>query len=189
MQIRTTLACLPLVAMGAGAEVLSVSPTGGDATAGLIIAPPTSVGNDNFDDSIVRAFNEQQNVLLTEDLVLDDTAVDAGTRVSSHYIVWDPIAGSALADITFADRILGVASTTALLANSDTLGAPGTAYLNPSLRGLESTDGYSVNGDTVSIDFDAGSPGDVIRVITIPAPGALAPLGALAMVGAGRRRR
>lgn len=187
----TAAAVIAASAAFASAEVVSVTITGGPAGAtGQVIAPPAAVGDDNFNDLIVRAFDEVQNVRLSEDLVLDTQTVRAGTLISSHYIVWDPAGAARVqADILLDEMVLGVASTTGRLDASDFVGSPTTNYLNPGARGLEGGDTYSFSGETVSIDFSASSPGDAIRVITfaIPTPGTTVALAAMA--GIARRRR
>jgi len=157
---------------------------GGDATT---IAPPAAVGADNFDTDELFAFAERQNVTLSSDLTVDGGVIAAGTVVSSFYVVYDPDeTGAFVGTVEFADQIIGVITDTAGQNASDFLGAPGTNYLNPSLRGLEDPpDTASFSGSVLSVNLQASTPGDAIRVITVPAPAS-----ALALVGlAGLRRR
>ena len=143
----------------------------------LLDPPPLQVGSDNQNDQHLFAFNEMQNVLLTEDLILDSTTIGAGTTVSSHYVFFDPVAVRNLSgSVTFDATILGVASTVENMTSSDDiLGSPATTYNSPGLRGLEAGDDYSFTGNTLNLDFSASTPGDYIRVITVssvPVPAA-----------------
>ncbi|MCP4274791.1 MAG: hypothetical protein GY779_00345, partial [Gammaproteobacteria bacterium] len=137
-----------------------------------IISPPSAVGNDNHQVDVLYAFNELQDFTLTDDLRLDGSSViSAGTIVTSHYVFYDPrlyteIGGT----FTFDTDILGVISETSALSDSDFLGATGTSYLSPSLRGLEGEDSYSFLDEILNINFKARTPGDYIRVITAGAP-------------------
>lgn len=146
-----------------------------------------TVGNDNFQDVNLRAFNEDQNTILSSALVVDvGTNIAAGTEVSSHYIVFDPAVTSVNRDVygyvEFNSNVLGIVTTTSSLAASDVLANNDVTYLNPSLRGLESEDWASIdinNPKRINLYLNASSPGDCIRVITasVPIPGAVWLLG------------
>jgi hypothetical protein len=161
-----------------------------------LIAPPSQVGNDNQDTQRLFAFDEQQDVLLTGDLILDDTTIGTGTRISSHYVFLDPasttVQRNVVGSVTFDALILGVASTTGAMLGSDYLGSPTTTYNSPELRGLETTeDSYSFSGNTLNVDLWASTPGDYIRVITvsavpIPAAAWLFGSGLLGLIGVAR---
>lgn len=160
------------------AAVLAALPASADIIDGSItvIAPPAQTGNNNQQVNVLLGFNEQQNVTLGEDLVLGDVTLLAGTVVSSHSIIYDPPGGSASisGNAIFSDRVLAIITTRDDLIATDALfGAEGTQYNSPSARGLESNDS-ALLGDPneVVVDFTAGSPGDAIRVLTIPAPAA-----------------
>ncbi|NNF17905.1 MAG: hypothetical protein HKN70_14265 [Gammaproteobacteria bacterium] len=155
-----------------GSETLTGVITGGDAlTAGgqfrQICDPIGPVGNNNFDSFDLFGFEEQQAVELVADLFLDATTIiPAGEFVSSFYIVWDPVpTNRVIATITFPDTIIGVIGDQVELENSEFLGNASATYLNPSLLGLEPGDTFTIDDDELSIDFNAGSPGDSIRVI------------------------
>ena len=158
--------------------------------------PANTVGQDNFGSKNLFGFDESQNILLGAPLVMDQGGpVAAGTQVASHYVFFDPaVSGRVVGTVDFDSDILGIMTSTGLLAASDFLVNTGVNYLNPGLRGLEPGDTVSFSGRTISLDFSAGSPGDYIRVITafspgaVPEPGSLALVG-LALAGAGLARR
>jgi hypothetical protein len=136
------------------------------------------VGWDNFQDPHVRGFDELQNVMLDRRLqVSAKLYLPAGTRVSSHYIVFDaPLRMSASGTVDFADPVLAVIWQSTLLQRSDFLGQPGITYQQPISRGIErATDSVSFAGRSVDFRFLTDSPGDSIRVITaasaVPEPG------------------
>lgn len=146
-----------------------------------IIPPPLNTGNDNQQIDQLLAFDEQQNVVLTTDLVVDRPAgiIPAGTVISSHYVIYDPpTTASRTATVIVDQNVLGVIYSAATLNNSDFLGLPTTNYLNPSMRGIEISEGDSatiVDPHTVSFNLRAGSPGDYARIIsastaTLPGP-------------------
>jgi len=148
--------------------------TGGSAASAggtflQLCEPIGRVGNDNFQRNDLFAFEEQQDVTLAADLGVDDPVagtVTAGTLVSSYYVAFDPGgARDIVGTVTFPGQILGLATSTDPLTDSDVLGNETAIYLNPELRGLESGDFASFSGDTLSVTFAASSPGDYIRVL------------------------
>ncbi|NNL99731.1 MAG: hypothetical protein HKO62_03200 [Gammaproteobacteria bacterium] len=164
-----------------GEQTLTGTLTGGAAlTAGgvfrQICEPIGPVGDDNFQSYDVLAFQEQQSVTLTEDLVINATSVvAAGAVVSSFYVVFDPDPLTRVdAEITLPGTIVGVIEDRDELAASDFLGDASATYLNPNQRGLESGDNTSGEGTSVlELSFRAGSPGDVVRVILSATPAEL----------------
>ncbi len=147
--------------------------------------PVNTVGKNDFNTHDLYGFNEDQNILLTSDLLVNVGAtISAGTMVASHYIFWDPPGDSSstlkkvTGNVVFDSAILGIATSKALLSASDFLANTGVTYLDPNLRGLESTDHVSINGsNTLQIDlhFEANTPGDYIRVFTAYSPTAAGP--------------
>lgn len=157
-------------------------------------SPPTTV-NQNPDDGILLAWDEVQNFTLTQDLFVDRvfdpnaSFVEAvtggfilkeGTIVSSHYIQWDPLAvngsgtsGSVQATLQLDSQIFAFITADQKLFDSDFLGVPGVNYNDFGLRGFESGDITTFNGNSVDIDLFASSPGDWARLITAFSPAAV----------------
>lgn len=157
---------------GPGTETLFGVITGGDALSNggqfrQICDPIGAVGNDNFDSYDLFAFEEQQAAELGADLFIDATTIiEAGNFVSSFYVVWDPVpTNRVVATITFPDTIIGVIRDQIQLENSEFLGNASANYLNPSLLGLEAGDTATIDGNQLLVNFNAGTPGDSIRVI------------------------
>lgn len=182
----TTAALLALVALPAAADI-----TGGSIT---IFDPPAQTGNNNQQVNVLLGFNELQQVTLTEDLVLNAATIAAGSRVSSHYIIYDPPGGSSsiTGNATFDGDVLAILTERNDLNATDALfGQPATQYLSPNFRGLEAGDEALLGQpNEVLFNLTAGSPGDYVRVLTvaIPAPSAAA-LAAIALAAPTRRRR
>ncbi|OXU15429.1 hypothetical protein [Sedimentisphaera salicampi] len=149
---------------------------GGSVT---VISPPLNTGEDNHQIDELLGFNERQNVTLQSELALDypNANIPAGATVSSHYIIYDPqdqanITGTVVTD----EQVAGLIYETDKLNASDFLGLPGTNYLNPSMRGLESGDSASIDETyTVSFDLGASTPGDYARIITASEPAVVGP--------------
>jgi uncharacterized repeat protein (TIGR01451 family) len=158
-------------------------------------APPPSVAlNARENATSAEAFDEAQGVTLASAVNVDgvnpgsfttfpngSAKIPAGTVVDSHLIHSDPPSRNATArrtgSITFASDILGIIASTARLAASDNLGAPGTTYAGTTQwRGLEgsSENGFSGTADKVTISSDRRTVSidvrtyvmDEIRVLT-----------------------
>jgi hypothetical protein len=177
------------------ASLLSISPcTGavpGAATCTVTTSPPAIVSQDP-NDGVLLAWDENQNVTLTQNLyvdrVFDNTAsfvgqdsngyyIVSGTVVSSHYVQWDPLdrrRGRVQATINTDSQIFAfLTSDQNLFDSDDALGLSGVDYNNFTLRGLESGDLINFNGNSVDIDWTASSPGDWTRMITAFSPAAV----------------
>ncbi|SFI55105.1 VPLPA-CTERM sorting domain-containing protein [Celeribacter neptunius] len=144
-----------------------------------------SVGQNNFDDLNLYAFDEQQNVVLTEDVSVNiGSGISAGSYISSHYLAFDPLnTAHQVGWVQFDSAIYGVATTSALVSASAFLGAPGVTYLSPSLLGLEGGDSVWVDSNDNTklwVDWTASNPGDYVRVFTDYSPAAAVPLPASA---------
>ncbi len=146
---------------------------------------PNSVGADNFNDYNLYVFDEEQNVQLESDLAVDDIGGDgrpfdngnlsAGSTFSSHYLFFDPPgSGTSLMTgcVEFDSAVAAVISSSGNLDDSDYLANTGVNYEDTTLRGLESNDSYTFSENEVCVSFNAGTPGDYIRVITNFSPAA-----------------
>ena len=186
MTLGTIIANTALTAMisiPVHATIIGGSVTGGTAqTAGGVFlqlavplsnlfGTPDSVGNDNFQSPDLFAFNELQNALLSEPLIVDVglSPLPTGTRLSSYYVFFDPgPTQRIIGTVTFDSDVLGIVTSTATLAVSDFLANTGVNYLNPANRGLEPGDSATISAaNQVSVDLTASSPGDYIRVLTL----------------------
>ncbi|MEM7214654.1 MAG: hypothetical protein AAF423_03850 [Pseudomonadota bacterium] len=141
---------------------------------------PFSVGYDNFNTDNLYAFNEDQNILLSEPIRVDLGGtrgfIPQGQVVASHYVFFDSIAGIHHGYVDFDAPILGVAAFQDTMAATDFLANNSVNYISTELRGLE-------QGDRIWVDqkdphrlwvFWAGSsPGDYIRVFTEKSIGAI----------------
>jgi uncharacterized repeat protein (TIGR01451 family) len=162
-----------------------------------LTSPPASVALNKLQNATkVHVFDEQQGATLAAATAVDavdpgtyaafpagSATIPAGTVVNSHLIHSDITAFRYTArrqgSVTFSSDILGVVASTAKLAASDTLGAPGTTYAGSiNWRGLETSEnGWSNVGDkftistnrrTVTFDIKTYYM-DEIRVITAAA--------------------
>jgi hypothetical protein len=189
-------------AADSGATIISGAVTGGTAqTAGgtfvKLTVPlpnpfgaPNSVGNDNFQSPDLFGFDEDQNIVLAAPLAVDvgPSPIGAGVTVASHYIFFDPGPSQhVIGTVDFDSEVLGIITSTGLLAASDFLANTGVNYLNPSARSLEAGDVVTISGtNQISFDTIASSPGDYVRVITALSPGATVPEpGTVALLGLG----
>jgi hypothetical protein len=158
----------------------------------------------------MQGFNEAQGILTTVAHAVDGGVIAAGTYVDSHMIFLNSAGGASLRhyDVvwTFSDPILGVMSDiggSLEAASTFELGAPGTNYTATfpgsgpaapfSNRGMEAypQDWYTVvTPYTLAVNMYVTEPGDWIRVVTVPVPGAvlLGVLG-LSVVGVKLRKR
>jgi hypothetical protein len=177
------IALLALTVPVTKAEIVSGSVTGGTAltNGGVFVklttpllnpfGVPNSVGDDNFQSPDLFGFDEAQNVLLAAPLTADvgTSPIPAGTTVSSHYIFFDPgPTEQVIGTVTFDSDIIGIMTSTATLAASDFLAAPGVNYLGSTSRGLEAGDSVTISAaNQILVDVVASSPGDYVRVLTV----------------------
>ena len=184
-----------LVAQAAVIGGAVTTPAGGTFD---LIAPPASVGNNDFDvRDTLFAFDERQDVTLGAALTVDlwptglSGTIPAGTVVDSHYVFIDPSGTQRIGGtVDFDWPVIGVMTATATLNASDAaLAAAGTTYDNPGLRGLEGGDSVTISGtNQVTIDFSASSPGDYVRVVTlVPEPATVALLAGAGLLALRRR--
>lgn len=202
--IRSTTCWLAALAAGlvltpaSRGDVAGGAVTGGTAQAngGVFIelfSPIGPVGNDTFQNDNLYAFNEAQDIVLAAPLQLNvpNIVLPAGTRISSHYVFFDPDQPSTqTGEVDFTQPVLGIITDLADLIASDYLGDPSATYLSPTLRGLEAGDSAFILGpQKIGVDWSASSPGDYIRVIAVPEPATWGLLAVgLAAVAAARRR-
>lgn len=213
-----TLGALGALALGgspAQATLVAVTDCGADALSCTITGSPPSTVTANPNDGVLLLWNEKQNVTLTEDLavdrVFDESAdfvsfysgnwhLEAGTIVSSHYVQWDPATGTGRVTGTISadSQIFAFIFEDQKLFQTDALlGLDGVDYNDFALRGLEPGDVTDFDGESVEIDWTAGSPGDWTRLITayspaaaavpVPAAGGLLALGLAALAWLRRR--
>lgn len=178
-------AALSILGAGANAAVVSGAVTGGSAGGAFqLIGSPPSVGNNDFQSRDLYAFDETQGYTLGAALDIDGGTIGAGTVVDSHYVFFDPRNSKSVeGTVTFSGVILGIMTAKANLGTSDFLGAVGTTYKTPNLRGLEpNTDSASFAGNVLTLNWRASTPGDHIRVITAAAPAVPVPAGAVLLL-------
>lgn len=180
---------LGTIALNSYAVIMTGDVTGGTAdTAGGVFVeltlpfdPPNGdvnkVGQDTFESPNLYAFNEGQNIDLLASLAVNILAgggsgnIAANTTIASHYVFFDPASDQTQTGfVTFDADILGVITSTSFLSASDPLLINNNVdYLNPGLRGLESTDSVwidSGNAKRLNVNWRASTPGDFVRVIT-----------------------
>jgi hypothetical protein len=154
---------------------------------GSISSPPNTVGDNNFNNPNLNAFDEQQNVTLSAALTTNvgTNPIPAGTRVSSEFVFFDPGPTSTLIGYVIFDApVLGIITQQRTLVASNLLGAPGIMYRDPGGVGLEAGDSVVIDGSNPNrIDWDTTSdrPGDHARVIlqgqAVPEPASVIGLG------------
>jgi len=168
-------AVLMMPAPGYSAIIAVSGPDADNNGPATIITAPAEVGNDEAESDAQQGFDERQGVTLTEDLAVDGGTIAAGTTVDSHMIFYNTNNVDVLRshlDVVweFSGEVLGVMSDTGgelEAASNDLLGAEGTLYPGAfDNRGLESNDGYVIDGNQVTVSMTVRVPGDWIRIIT-----------------------
>lgn len=204
------VAVLAILASGpASATIASITNCTGAIACTITTTPPNPITADP-NDGILLAWDEVQNLTLTQplrvDRVFDPTApfisdagggdffIAAGTVVASHYFQWDPGSGSAAtvrATLALDSQVFALITSDQNLFDSDSfLGLTGLDYADFGDRGLESGDIANFNGQNVDISWFASSPGDWTRLITAFSPGggpgpSVPEPGTLALLGLG----
>lgn len=173
--IGIALACVSL-ASPASAVVLDgeiVRQDGRGAFTKLDTNTPFSVGQDNFNTDDLYAFDEDQNIVLSDPIAVDigdtDGVIPAGTEVASHYVFFDSVAGRHMGFVDFDAPILGVAAFQNTMAATDFLANTSVNYIGTALRGLEEGDHVWIDEDDphrLWVFWAGSSPGDYIRVFT-----------------------
>ena len=164
-------------------------------------SPDNTVGSDNFESLDLFAFDENQNISITDTVFVNvGTSPTAGQTVASHYVFFDP--ASLKFQVGFVDfdaDIFGIITSSGLLGDSDYLANTGVNYLSSTLRGLEGGDVVKIDDDDprrLIVSWRAGTPGDYVRVLTmespfanqIPEPATLSLFG-IGLLGLGMARR
>ncbi len=190
LSIGLTLA----VASMATADITGVSgPLSNRGVAAAEIAAPANALDSMATNLAQQGFNEMQDIFLTTALNMDSGVIAANQWVSSHMIFLNHANGTSGATVhnnvtwTFDGAIIGVMSDSQGNledASTSILGSATTNYPASGFnaRGLEGNDGYSVNGNEITVNMRVTQPGDWIRVVTaspVPSPSAMA----LAMIG------
>ena len=175
--MKNCLACLALlISSPVHATVLDgriLQQSGQGSFVKLSTDTPFAVGYDTFDDDNLYAFDEDQNIVLTEPIRVDIGGerglIPMGQTVASHYVFFDSLEGFHIGYVDFDAPILGVAAYQGTMAATDFLANTSVEYISVDLRGLE-------RGDEVWIDetdphrlwvsWAGSSPGDYIRVFT-----------------------
>ena len=139
----------------------------------LTTCTPFAVGNDTFDDDNLYAFDEDQNITLTEPIRVDiggeQGVIAQGTIVASHYVFFDSLSGIQQGYIDFDAPILGIAAFQWTMAATDFLANTQVNYISTELRGLEQGDYVWIDEDDPNrlwVYWAGSSPGDYIRVFT-----------------------
>jgi len=141
---------------------------------------PFSVGFDTFDDDNLYAFDEDQNIALTDAIRVDiggeNGVIPSGTTVASHYVFFDSLAGVHIGTVLFDAPVLGIAAYRDTMKATDFLANTKVNYISEELRGLEQGDYVWVddnNPNQLWVYWAGSSPGDYIRVFTAQSPAAL----------------
>ncbi len=141
---------------------------------------PFTVGQDTFDTDHLYAFNEDQNIVLTDPIRVDIGGVEGqiakGTEVASHYVFFDSLAGLHYGYVDFDAPILGIAAYQDTMGATDFLANTRVTYISTELRGLEEGDLVWIDDETPTrlwVYWAGSSPGDYIRVFTERSLGAL----------------
>lgn len=136
-----------------------------------------TVGADNFDTYNLYAFDEDQNIILSEPIRVDiggtRGVIAQGTEIASHYVFFDSLDGIQYGYVDFDAPILGLATQRNTMGATDFLAKTNVTYIGEELRGLEEGDDVwiDVNLPTRLWVYWAGSsPGDYIRVFTERSP-------------------
>lgn len=194
-------------------ETLGASSMG---TSAAIIGAPTDALDDLVTNTGMQGFDEAQGVVTSVAHSIDGGgSIAAGTVVNSHMIFLNSEGSSALSHFgvewTFDGLILGImsdsggileAASTFELGNAATNYTVGPGAAPFPARGLENNngglgpfpnDGYTINGNILTVGMSVTEPGDWIRVVTaasVPEPSIFLLLSSgLLLFGFARRKK
>lgn len=176
------LVALALSASSANAVVIDgriINQTGQGEFEVLDPSAGFTVGDDNFNTCNLYAFDEDQNIILSEPIRVDiggqDGMIAQGIEVASHYVFFDSINGTHYGYVDFDAPILGIAAYQDTMGATDFLANTEVTYIGETLRGLERGDRVWIDGGTPTrlwVYWAGSSPGDYIRVFTARSVGA-----------------
>ncbi|MGL4512719.1 MAG: hypothetical protein ACRCT8_06470 [Lacipirellulaceae bacterium] len=181
------------------AAVVGGAVTGGDSGGAFeLLVAPAAAGPNVFQSPNLIAFDELQDVTLTEPLMIGPGLLfGTGSVLSSHYVVFDPAQPATLdGTVLFDEPIVALLVGTPPPMNPvlPLFGLPATTYTFGSAMGIEPPDTATIaimNPARLLVRLSAASPGDHIRVLTgtvVPEPSA-AVLGLLALAPMLKTRR
>lgn len=171
------LMATPAAALVTGGDILQESCAGRF----VLLDPSTgfTVGNDTFNTCHLYAFDEDQNIVLSEPIRVDiggtDGVIAQGREVASHYVFFDSLNDTQFAYVDFDAPILGVATDQATMGATDFLANTNVTYIGERLRGLEVGDEVWIDPERPTrlyVLWAGSSPGDYIRVFTEHSQGA-----------------
>lgn len=137
----------------------------------LVTSEPFSVGFDNFDTDHLYAFDEDQNIVLSEPFRAviggDNGVIAQGTVAASHYVFFDSLDGIHHGYIYFDAPVLRFTALQDTMAATDFLANTSVNYISTELRELEQGDhvwGDAHDPHRLWVYLAGSSPGDYIRV-------------------------
>ena len=161
----------------------------------IIDPPPSVIGNDVIESSNVQAFNEKQNLVLSQDILVwsvfdtststPDVLIPFGSVINSHFVFLDPVPVTKTrwyGEIEFDQEIIGIIPDDrgefGLRNTNRLLGLEETSYQLAARRLDGGQDFASFDRNVLSFDMTTGMGMDPIRVITYAksAPAAPEPL-------------
>jgi hypothetical protein len=175
--LRVLLCILCAAAAPASGAIISIS--GGGIIHHPSTSSPINVNPNQVQANVLQGFDEQQDVVLVSNLVVNlngtNVTLLAGTMVDSHFLWFDPAAARTITGVvaTFDQQVLGVILTDAGLFNThDDFGLPDPSVVDyPSTNVFQyGTDGINIafTSNSITVSLTASSPGDHIRVLTVP---------------------